>query len=61
MARLKEAREINDKAKIASEIHFYNKDIIEIIEEARKHISEQELGDFLDELRSTFNFYRYII
>ena len=59
--RLTEDKYLDEKSKIASDIYFYNKDILEIITEARKHISESDLKEILDKARETFNFHDIII
>lgn len=59
--RLKEDKYLDEKSKIASDIYFYNKDILEIIEEASKHLDEKELEIILDQARLKFNFYKLII
>lgn len=61
LERLKECRHLNEKSKIATEVYFYNKDILEILEESKNHIPDDDLEEIMNDIRETFNFYQYII
>lgn len=43
---------------VSCEVEFYSKDICEIVEEARKMISQDDLGDMLNFIRENINFYQ---